>query len=114
MNKIPYKTRVIIGVSLFLWSIACIIATIVFSQQNLGLWVLILGLTMSVLSFVLSILFIPKTNADDSVTAEKKNIKFKKQSRNMPRKHKKPFIDDKEWEELDEEDEECMYISEDK
>ena len=35
------------------------------------------------------------------------------QKTNKPKKNKKPFISDKEWKDLDEEDEECMYIDED-
>lgn len=43
MNKIPYKVRVGFGIGLFLWSIGAIIATIIFSQRGLGVWVLIVG-----------------------------------------------------------------------
>ena len=39
--------------------------------------------------------------------------KTKKVKHPKPKKQKQPFINDKEWDELDEEDEECMYIDED-
>ena len=52
----------------------------------------------------------PKTNEDGSpiVVEKPKRIKQPK-----PKKQKQPFISDKEWDELDEEGEECMYIDED-
>ena len=110
MNKIPYKVRVGISVGLFLWSIACIIATIVFSQQGLGLWVVIVGPILAVMAFVLSIILMPKSEQNsEHVTAKPKP----RTHRPRPEKRKRSFISEKEWEELEEEDEECLYLMDD-
>lgn len=107
MNKIPYKARVGLSVGLFLWSIGCIIATIVFSQKGLGLWIVIVGPILSILAFIFSIILMPKEiqNKEPVSTKPKPRV-----HRPHPEKHKKPFISEKEWEELEEEDEECLYL----
>lgn len=109
MNKIPYKVRVGIAVGLFIWSILAVIMTIVFSQYHFELWVVIVVPILAVLSFILSIIFMPRTKEGE----EEKVVK-PAPSKHRPqkqKKHKKSFISEKEWEELEEEDEECLYIS---
>ena len=110
MKKIPYKVRVGISVGLFLWSICAVIASIVFSQQGL-LWTAYVGPIIAVIAIIASIIIMPKTKEDGSPIVEEKKPKAKKKYK--PKNQKKPFISDKEWNELDEEDEEEMYILED-
>ena len=112
MKKIPYKVRVGISVGLFLWSIGAVIASIVFSQQGY-LWTAYVGPILAVTTFVISIIIMPKTKEDGSPIVEEKKSKPKKIKKYKSKKQKKPFISDKEWNELDEEDEEEMYIVED-
>ena len=64
------------------------------------------------ISFILSIVFFPRFKDDGTPTIEQKPKK-QKTKQYKPAKQKRPFISDKEWKELDEEDEECMYIEED-
>ena len=109
MNKIPYKVRVGFGIGLFLWSIGAIIATIIFSQRGLGVWVLIMGPILAVISFILFVIIMPKTNEDGSPIAIKKKSKTNKQKR---KKERKQFISDEEWSKLEEEDDECFFIEE--
>ena len=109
MNKIPHKVRTGISVGLFLWSIGCIIAIIVYSQNGADLWVSIVGPLLAVFAFILSIVFVPK----DDKNSESVNGKTQPRAhRSQPhhKKHKRPFINEKEWEELEEEDEECLYL----
>lgn len=110
MKKIPYKVRVGLSIGLFLWSIGAIIASIVFSQQGY-LWTAYVGPILAIVAFVISIIMMPKAKEDGSLIVEKKKSKSKKMKKHKQKK--KPFISDKEWNELDEEDEEEMYILED-
>lgn len=110
MEKIPYKGRVGISVGLFLYSIGCIIATIVLYQQTLWLWIVILGPILAVASFVLFIVIMPKTNEDGSPIVVEKTKRVKQPK---PKKQRKPFISEREWNDLDEEDEECMFVEDD-
>ena len=71
------------------------------------------GFILPVVAFVISIIIMPKTKEDGSPIVEEKKLKPKKIKKYKPKKQKKPFISDKEWNELDEEDEEEMYIVED-
>lgn len=112
MKKIPYKVRVGISVGLFSWSICAVIASIVFSQQGL-LWTAYVGPILAAIAFIASIIIMPKTKEDGSPIVGEKKPKPKKIKNYKLKKQKKPFISDKEWDELDEEDEEEMYILED-
>ena len=110
MDKIPYKVRLTISIVLFFLSIGFIVSTIVYSNQSLVLWVVIVGPILSVISFVLFVVFMPKTNENEThVEVEKKPKRIKKYRK---KKSKKPFISDKEWKDLDEEDDETRYIEE--
>ena len=110
MKRIPPKARTGISVGLFLWSIADAIFTIIFYNKYKELWILIMGITLGVIAFIASIVFMPVRSDDVASTT----IKYKKDT-HKPRKYrkrngKKPFITDKEWEELEEEEEELMYV----
>lgn len=110
MKNIPYKARVGIAIGLFIWSILAIIFTIVFAYHHYALWVVILGPSLAVIAFILSIIFMPK-----SKEGEISNIPHKPKPRNhrpshYSEKHKRPFISEKEWEELEEEEEECFVM----
>lgn len=109
MNKIPYKVRVGLGADLFLWSVGAVIATIIFSQQGLGVWVLIVGPTLAVISFVIFVIIMSKTNEDGSPIVIKKKPKANKQNR---KKERKQFISDEELNKFEEEDDECFFIEE--
>ena len=64
MNKIPYKIRTGIGVGLILWSVVAIIATIVWGSYGAPIWALILIPIVAVITLVIGIIFVPRTNAD--------------------------------------------------
>ena len=112
MNKIPYKVRLGVGVGLFLWSIFAIIATVIFSQQGLGVWVLIVGPILAAISFILFVIIMPKTNEDGSSIVFKKKTNTIKSKTYKSKKQKKPFMTDKEWKEQEEEDDEMIFIEE--
>ena len=63
------------------------------------------------LSFIMSIVFFPRFKDDGTPTVESKQ-KIQKPIHHKANNSKAPFINEKEWEELEEEDEECMYIEE--
>ena len=112
MKKIPYKVRLWISVGLFLWAIAAFIASIIYYANTMELWVIITVPIVAFISFIFSIVFFPRFKDDGIPTVEPKP-RVKKTKRHKPKKQKKPFISDAEWKELDEEDEEEMYILED-
>lgn len=60
----------------------------------------------------MSIVFFPRFKDDGTPTVEPKQKKQKQLQYGETKASKKPFINEKEWEELDEEDEECVYIDE--
>ena len=112
MNKIPYKVRLYLSIGLFLWAIIAFIISIIVYINTKQLWIIIVIPIIAVISFIVSIIFFPRFKDDGSLTVEPKE-KQHKEKKYKPKKYKKPFISDKEWNELDEEDEECMYIDED-
>ena len=109
MKKIPYKVRVGISIGLFIWSIFAVIFTIVFAYHNYQLWVVILGPSLAVIAFVLSIIFMPKSREGDNITPPQPKPRTHRPS-HYSHKEKKPFISEKEWEELEEEEEECFAM----
>ena len=112
MKKIPYKVRLWLSIGLFIWSIVAFVASIVYYASTKQLWIIIAIPIIAIISFVLSIVFFPRFKDDGSSTAKPKQ-NSQKTINSKSRKSKKPFISEKEWKELDEEDEECMYIDED-
>ena len=112
MSKIPYKARLWISFGLFVWAIAAFIASIIYYVNTLEIWIIIAIPILAFISFILSIAFFPRFKDDGTQTVEPKP-KVQKPKQYKPKKVKEPFISDKEWEELDEEDEEEMYIDDD-
>ena len=109
MNKIPHKVRVGLSIGLFVWSICAVIFTIVYAYYDFALWIVIVGPILSLLAFIFSIILMPKSVEKD------KHVPIKPQPRNhrpshYSSKNKKPFISEKEWEELEEEEEECFAM----
>lgn len=110
MNKIPYKVRVALATGLFLWAILAIIFTIVYAYYNYQLWIVIVGPILAIVSFVFSIILMPKTQ--NEITNNTSQPKTVHHHRNSYHKNKKPFISEKEWEELEEEEEEILAMEE--
>ncbi len=111
MKRIPYKVRLWLSIGLFLWAIVAFIASIVYYVNTKQLWTIIAIPIIAFVSFILSIAFFPRFKDDGTSTVEEKS-KAQKTMKYKSRKYKKPFISEKEWEELDKEDEECMYVDE--
>ena len=109
MKNIPYKVRVGIAIGLFIWSILAVIFTIVFAYHHYALWIVIVGPSLAVIAFILSIIFMPKSREEDVVTPHKSKPRNHRPSHYSHHK-KKPFISEKEWEELEEEEEECFVM----
>ena len=109
MKRIPYKARLWLSIGLFIWSIVAFIASIVFYANTKQLWTIIAIPIIAFISFVLSIVFFPRFENDGIPTVEPKQ-KSQKPAHHKSKKSKKSFISEKEWEELDKEDEECMYL----
>ncbi len=112
MKKIPYKVRLWLSIGLILWDLVAVIAAIVCYAFTSWLWLLITVISVAFLLFILAIILFPRFKDDGTPTVEQKE-KIKKQRLHRPRKYKKPFLSNAEMKELDEEDEECMYINED-
>ena len=110
MNKIPHKVRECISIGLFLYSIFGVALTVILYNHYLKIWMLIVGMLISVFAFVLAVILMPRqSNNENEVKIKKPNKQ--KATKHKANKIKKPFISDKEWKELDEEDEEEMYLS---
>ena len=109
MNKIPDKVRVGIAIGLFLWSIIAIIMTIIYAYYHYELWIVIVIPILSFLAFILSIIFMPKSIQTNRHAPAKTKPRTHRPSYYSPKK-KKPFISEKEWEELEEEEEECFAM----
>ena len=112
MNKIPYNVRTGIGVGLILWSVFAVIATIVWGSYGAPILALILIPIVAVITFVIGVIFVPRMNADGTPVAIEKKPKVKKPRIRKAKKYKKPFMTDEEWRELEEEDDEMMFIEE--
>ena len=110
MNKIPHNVREGISIGLFLYSIFGVALTVILYNHYLKIWMLIVGMLICVFAFVLEVILIPRQNNNENEAKTKKTNK-QKVTKHKSNKTKKPFISDKEWKELDEEDEEEMYLS---
>ena len=113
MKSIPYKVRLWLSIGLFIWSIVAFIVSIIWYTNTKQLWIIIAIPIIAFICFMMSIVFFPRFKDDGTPTVESKQKKQKQLQYSEPKISKKPFITEKEWEELDEEDEECMYIEED-
>ena len=105
-NIDKYSIRLAIGTSLFFLSIIGVVITILINHYygyRLIIWI---GLSISLVLFILFVIVMPKTNRDGTP------IVINKKSRYKTKKVKKPFISEKEWKKLDEEDDEMMFIEE--
>ncbi len=112
MNKIPYKVRTGVGTGLILWSVIAVIATIVWGSYGAPIWALILIPIVAVITFVIGVIFVPRTNADGTPIVIEKKPKVKRPKIRKAKRHKKPFMTDEEWREQEEEDDEMMFIEE--
>ena len=112
MKRIPYKVRLWVGVGLVLWSILAIIATIIYASYRAPMWILITGPIMAVIAFVVGIIFVPRTKEDKTPIVVEKKQKANKPKKYKPRKQKKPFMTEEEWQKQEEEDDELMFIEE--
>ena len=107
----PRGLRFGLGFGLLVFAILCIPGTIINYTNIKQVWVLILGPSLFVLAVIASLFLLIFVNDKESIVEEQQpKIKPQKEKRT---KNKKPFISEKEWEEIDEEDEEEMYILED-
>ena len=110
--KMPHGLRFGLGFGLFVFAILCIPGTIINYTNIKQLWVLILGPSLFAVSVIVGLFLLIFVNDKNPIVVEHQEVKPKPQ-KVTKNKNKKPFISDKEWEELDEEDEEEMYIVED-
>ena len=109
MKKVPYKVRQWIGIGLILWSIAALVVTIIYASHGAPIWIQIMGPILAFVAFIVGIIFVPKTK-DESQPQKTVSPKIKVNRPKKIHKKKEPFITEEELEELDEEDEESMYI----
>lgn len=94
----------------FVASIVIFIGGVVWFNNSLKLWIIITAIVVAFILFVLSVVVVPKTkNAIFSPQEEKKAEK----NEEKPKVEKNEFINDKEWDELEEEEEELDYIDDD-
>ena len=109
MKKVPYKARLWIGVGLIIWSILALVATIVYASHGAPIWILTVGPILAFVAFIIGIIFVPKRK-DESEPQKTVSSKIKVNRPKKIHKKKEPFITEEELEELDDEDEEAMYI----
>ncbi len=112
MKKIPYKVRLWIGIGLVLWSVLAVIATIIYAAYGAPIWILITGPIVAVIAFAIGIIFIPRTNEDGTPIVIEKKQRIKKPKSYKTKKQKKPFMSDEDWQAIEEEDDEMMFIEE--
>ena len=111
MKRIPYKVRLWLSIGLFIWSIVAFVVSIIWYTNTMQLWIIIAVPIIAFISFIMSIVFFPRFKDDGTPTVEPKQ-KIQKPAYRKANNSREPFISEKEWEEIDEEDEECMYIEE--
>ena len=108
----PHGLRIGLGLGLLGFAILCIPGTIINYTNIKQVWVLILGPSLFVISVIIGLFLLIFVNDKEPIVMEHQEVKVKPQ-KVTKNKHKKPFISEKEWKELDEEDEEEMYIVDD-
>ena len=111
MKRIPYKVRLWLSIGLFIWSIVAFIVSIIWYTNTMQLWIIIAIPIIAFISFIISIVFFPRFKDDGTPIVEPKQ-KIQKPAYRKTNNSREPLISEKEWEELDEEDEECVYIDE--
>ena len=74
MKRVPYKVQIGISIGLFLWAIGCIIAAICLSQIGLSRNTIV-GPFFAVITFVFSIIIMPKTKEGGSPIVVEKETK---------------------------------------
>ena len=120
--KLPKAVRLSVGFGCIGWALICIPYAIIKYVNEKELWVLYFGLFAGFLALLTGLFFLIfiKTRSPitkDNVEPSDKPVKdvhvkpvFHNPKQNKNKKNKKPFINEKEWEELEEEDEEAFYI----
>ncbi len=111
MKIIPYKVRLWLSIGLLIWAIVAFVVSIILYTNTMQLWIVIIIPAIAFISFVMSIVFFPRFKDDGTPTVEPKQ-KIQNPTHHKTNNSRKSFISEKEWEELEEEDEECMYIEE--
>ena len=110
--RLSHRLRFGLGLGLLVFAILCIPGTIINYTNIKQVWVLILGTSLFVLSVLAGLFLLIFVSDKEPIVVEHQEVKAKPQ-KVTKNKNKKPFISEKEWKELDEEDEEEMYIMED-
>ena len=109
--KLPRVLRLVVGIVLIIWACICFPYAIIRYTNSKEIWILYLGLFAGSLSLIVGLLFIIFIKDKPLVVASNQTHVPPASHRPKPYKpKKKPFISEKEWEELEEEDEEAMYI----
>lgn len=97
MKKIPYKVRTGVGVGLILLSVVAVIATIVWGAYGAPPWALILIPIVAIITLIIGVIFVPRTNADGTPIVIEKKPKVKRPKTRKTKRYKKPFMTDEEW-----------------
>ena len=106
------KTKIIIANVLIIFGFLCVVCGFVMifipPREILGI---VLMFVAGVISMIVGAIFWKHSNHPEieQPKVDKPNKQRIHKSKG-PKKHKKPFISDEEWEELDEEEEEEMYV----
>ena len=110
--RLSHRLRFGLGFGLLVFAILCIPGTIINYTNIRQVWVLILGPALFVISVIVGLFLLIFVSDKEQIVMEHQETKEKPQKVTKS-KNKKPFISEKEWKELDEEDEEEMYIMDD-
>ena len=101
MNKFSQKLRIRIGVGLVIFSLLGLVAVIVWNSFGAPKVALIIISIIAFITLAVGVAFIPTIYKD-----KKEKVFQNKKSK----KHKGPFMSEKEWKESEEEDDEMMFI----
>lgn len=119
--KLPKAVRLSVGFGCLGWSLICIPYAIIKYVNEKELWVLYFGLFAGFLALLTGLFFlifiktrppITKDNVEPSDKPVKDVHIHSVFHSSKPKKEKKPFINEKEWEELEEEDDEAYFAEE--
>lgn len=109
MKAISSKLRLRLSIVLLALAIVAFIISIIIYTDTMQLWVIIIIPAIAFITFIVSIIIFPRFKDDGTPIAEPKQ-KTQKTIHCKTENSKKPFISEKEWDELDEEDEECNCV----